>query len=255
MEFINNSSNPSKQKWIVLLSSILLTFGYWTTALWYQNQQAYSKDLVFFHFLFGSFASSRLDLLQYYFQFALTVFWFILVPYFITTRFLKLDFQQLVWRHTNDKTAIKICLLIYPLVLASTWFSSAEPVLQAEYPLSKLIGLSWMTFILYQLSYFFYFFAYESMFRGFLQFGWLSPKPGTKEIMSILFIQTLLTTLFHIGKPGTEILMAALFGPVFGYVSIRFNSIWYGMLIHYLMNVFMDTFILHRLHILPHSFF
>ena len=255
MNFFSYYSKITRHKLIVFGSCILITFGYWTTALWYQNQQAYSKDLVFFHFLFGSFASSRLDLLQYYFQFALTVFWFILVPYLITTKILNLDFQQLVWRHTNNRTAIKICLVIYPLVLASTWFSSAEPVLQAEYPLSKLIGLSWMTFILYQLSYFFYFFAYESMFRGFLQFGWLSPKPGTKEIMSILFIQTLLTTLFHIGKPGTEILMAALFGPVFGYVSIRFNSIWYGMLIHYLMNVFMDTFILHRLHILPHSFF
>lgn len=244
-----------KQKRIILISTVFITLFYWFTALWYQDQQAFSKDLVFFHFLVSSSGSPSLDLYQYYFQFALTLFWFVLIPYIITTVVLKLDFKKLVWRHQFDKSAIKVCLIVYPLVLVSTWFSSGEPVLQAEYPLTKLIGGSWITFILYQSAYFFYFFGYETFYRGFLQFGFLSPKPSTREVAFILVFQTLITTLFHIGKPTTEVLMAALFGPVFGYVSIRFNSIWYGMLIHFLMNVFMDFFILYRMHILPQSFF
>lgn len=255
MESANPMLFTSKHRGIVLVSSILITLFYWLTALWYQNQQPFSKDLVFFSFLFGSCTSPYLDLYQYFFQFALTIFWFVLIPYWIVTKLLKMNFQQLVWRHVWDKTAIKVCLIIYPLVLASTWFSSSEPVLQAEYPLSKQIGHSWMVFGVYQLLYFFYFFGYETMFRGFLQFGWLNSKPSFKDIGIILVIQTILTTLFHIGKPDTEILMAALFGPVFGFVSIRFNSIWYGMIIHYLMNVCMDFFILHRLHLEPQIWF
>lgn len=244
-------SLKSKQT-TILSSAVIITFVYWLIALWYNNQGPYSKNLVVFHQLFGHiFKHTWLDLYQYLYQFAATVLLFLVIPWLICKYVLHISFSNLVWRYAKNKTALLICAIVYPLVLVSTWFSSAQPVLQAEYPLSKLIGSSWCVFISYQIAYFFYFFAYESFFRGYLQFGMLSNKPTKTEITTVIIIQTVLTTLFHIGKPTTEIITAAVFGPVLGYVAIRFNSIWYGMVIHYLMNVLMDYFILYRLHLLP----
>lgn len=241
----------------VLLSTILLTVVYWFTALWYTNKTGQSKDLVVFHFLFKPILGShpQADLYQYFYQFALTVLLYVCIPWLITKYYLKEDFASLGLRFTPNKTALLICGVVYPIVLASTYFSARQPDIYGEYPLSKLIGSSWLVFIIYQSAYLFYFIAYEVFYRGYLQFGLMSSQPSAKETAVILAIQTLITVLFHIGKPGSEIAMAAVFGPIIGYVAIRFNSIWYGMAIHFLMNVFMDFFILQYLHLLPSKFF
>lgn len=226
---------------------------YWFVALWYTNKTAYSKDLVLFHQLFG-IGDKWFDLWQYVYQFAATVLLFWCVPFLITKYYLKEDFSKLGLGLTYNKQALAICAVAYSVVIASTYFSSQDPLIQSEYPLSKLIGTSWMVFISYQSVYLFYFLAYEIFYRGYLQFGLKGDNAGTKEIILIILIQTILTTLFHIGKPTPEIIAAAAFGPVFGYVAFRYNSIWYGMVIHFVMNVFLDVFSLHWLHLLPQKF-
>ncbi len=243
-----------KRRTVVLFSAVLITAVYWLVALWYTNKGAYSKDLVVFHLLFGN-GDKWFDLWQYVYQFVVTALLFWLVPYLITRFYLKEDFSKLGLRLTYNKQALMICAVAYPVVIASTYFSSQDPLIQSEYPLSKLIGTSWMIFIVYQLVYLFYFLAYEIFFRGFLQFGLKSEHAGTKELIIIILIQTVLTTLFHIGKPTPEITAAAAFGPVFGYVAFRYNSIWYGMVIHFVMNVFLDLFVLNWLHLLPQNIF
>lgn len=243
-----------KRRTIVLLSSVLITIIYWFAALWYNNKGTYSKDLVVFHQLFGN-GDKWFDLWQYVYQFTVTVLLFWLLPYLITKYYLKEDFSSLGLRLNFNKQALLICAVAYPVVIASTYFSSQDPLIQSEYPLSKLIGTSWGVFMSYQSVYLFYFLAYEIFFRGYLQFGLKSEKAETKELIVIILIQTVLTTLFHIGKPTPEITAAAAFGPVFGYVAFRYNSIWYGMAIHFIMNIFIDLFSLHWLHLLPQKFF
>ncbi len=239
----------------MLASSIVITAIYWVIALWYDNKGAHSKDLVVFHQLFGS-SGAWSDLWQYIYQFAVTVLLFWIAPYSITKYYLREDFSklglQIDW---NNKQALIICAVSYPIVIASTYFSSQDPLIAAEYPLSKLIGASWSVFIAYQAAYAFYFIAYEIFYRGYLQFGLKSDNAKTSELVIIILIQTIITTLFHIGKPTPEILSAAAFGPVFGYVAFRYNSIWYGMAIHFIMNIFIDLFSLHWLHSLPQKFF
>lgn len=237
----------------MLLSAVLITAVYWFLALWYNNKGAYSKDLVVFHQLFGNH-DKWFDLWQYIYQFVVTVLLFWFVPYLITKYYLKEDFSSLGLQLTYTKQAILICVFAYIAVIASTYFSSQDQLIQSEYPLSKLIGTSWSIFIAYQSVYLFYFLAYEIFFRGYLQFGLKSEHAGAKELLIIILIQTVLTTLFHIGKPTPEITAAAAFGPVFGYVAFRYNSIWYGMVIHFVMNVFIDLFVLHWLHLLPQKF-
>lgn len=238
----------------MLFSAVLITAVYWFAALWYSNKTAYSKDLVVFHWLFTS-GDKWFDLWQYVYQFAVTVLLFWLVPYLITKYYLKEDFSSLGLRLSYNKQALIICALAYTVVIASTYFYSQDPLIQSEYPLTKLIGTSWSIFVAYQSVYLFYFLAYEIFYRGYLQFGLKSEHAGTKELIIIILIQTVLTTLFHIGKPTPEITAAAAFGPVFGYVAFRYNSIWYGMVIHFVMNVFLDLFTLHWLHLLPQKIF
>jgi membrane protease YdiL (CAAX protease family) len=251
-----STSNVSteKRRTVIIVSSILLTIVYWIVALWYQNKTAYSKDLVVFHFLFGKGGQWQ-DLLQYIFQFAITILLFAFVPFLITKHYLKTDFTKLGLQLTYNKQAFLICAVAYPIVIASTYFSSQDPLIAAEYPLSKLIGSSWFIFIAYQISYLFYFLSYEIFYRGYLQFGLKSEQAKTKELLLIILFQTILTTLFHIGKPTPEIISAAAFGPVFGYVAFRYNSIWYGMIIHFVMNIFIDLFSLHWLNLLPLKLF
>ena len=246
-----------KRRLIVLLSSVIITALYWIIALWYTNKTSYSKDLVVFHTLFESVLRDNQwsDLLQYFFQFGVTVLLFWITPFIITKFFLRTDFKNLGLRFSYNKEAFILCAIAYTLVIISTYFSSQDPLIASEYPLSKLIGTSWLIFIVYQISYMFYFISYEIFYRGYLQFGLMSSAPRSKEIIIILIVQTILTTLFHIGKPVPEIISAAAFGPVLGYVAIRYNSIWYGMVIHFVMNIFIDYFSLKWLDLLPHSLF
>ncbi len=203
-----------------------------------------------FHLLF-TYADKWLDLWQYVYQFLVTVVLFWMVPYLITKFYLKESFFRLGLGLTYNRQALIICGIAYPVVIASTYFSSQDPLIAAEYPLSKLIGSTWSVFVMYQSVYLFYFIAYEIFYRGYLQFGLKGEQAGTRELFFIILFQTVLTTLFHIGKPTPEIVSAALFGPVFGYVAFRYNSIWYGMVIHFVMNVFLDLFSLHWLHLWP----
>ncbi len=237
----------------MLVSAIILTAVYWVLALWYTNKGAYSKDLVVFNRLFAN-AGPWADLWQYIFQFAVTVLLFWLVPLLITRYYLKQSFSNFGLKFIYSKQAFILCAIVYPVVIASTYFSSQQPAIASEYPLTKLIGTSWLVFISYHACYVFYFVAYEIFFRGYLQFGLKSDKAGVGELIVIVLIQTALTTAFHTGKPASEILAAAAFGPVFGYVTFKYGSIWYVMIIHYVMNVFLDLFSLHWLHQLPQKF-
>jgi membrane protease YdiL (CAAX protease family) len=244
-----------KRRTVVLLSSVIITAVYWYLALWYNHKGPYSKDLVAFHLLFASdgINSKWLDLWQYFYQFALTVVLFWCVPYVITRYYLKEDFRKFGLGLPYNKQALVICAVAYPIVIASTWFSAQDPLLNAEYPLSKLIGTSWNIFILYEIAYLFYFVGYEIFFRGYFQFGLKSENAGYKELIVIIVLQTALTVIFHTGKPMPEVIAAAAFGPVFGWVAFRYNSIWYGMVIHYVMNIFLDVFSLNYLHLLPNK--
>jgi len=246
-----------KRRVVILTATVIITAIYWFTALWHGPKTGYVKDLIVFHTLFdGCFAGNQwIDFWQYIYQFALTVILFVFVPWLIVKFYLRENFKKLVYRHKHNKTALIICCILYPIVIVSTFITAKDPVLAYEYPLSKLIGTSWSIFILFEMAYFFYFFSYETFYRGFLQFGLLKDKPSIKEIIIVILIQTVITTLFHIGKPISELSMAAAFGPVFGYVAIRFNSIWYGMIIHFVMNIFIDFNVLHSFEKLPNHFF
>ena len=238
---------------IVLLSVIGLTVVYWFLALWYTNKVGYTKDLVVFNLIFGPAFNNNpwIDFWQYIFQFSMTVVLFFFIPFLIVKYSFKEDFRDYGLRAGNKKMGIILTILLVIGVVIMAFFTSQEAWIQSEYPLSKLVGENWLIFVYYEAMYFFYFYAYEVIMRGYLQWGLLKENTKIKGIIVILILQTAISTLFHIGKPIEEITTALVFGPILGYAAIKLDSIWYGMIIHFVMNVFMDIFILLWLGMLP----
>jgi hypothetical protein len=237
----------------ILISAILLTIAFWFLAMWYTNKSGYTKDLVVFYAIFGPIFNNHpmLDFWQYIFQFWITMLLFFFIPLLIVKYYFKENIRDYGLRAGKKKLGITLIIPFTLVFFVVAIFNSQEPTLVAEYPLTKLIGLGWALFGFYEIMYFFYFFAIEAMMRGYIQWGLKRENTTIKGIILILAIQTAISTLFHIGKPQIEITAALALGPVLGYIAIKMDSIWYGMYIHYIMNVFMDLLILFNLGLLP----
>lgn len=57
-------------------------------------------------------------------------------------------------------------------------------------------------------------------------------------------LQTALSVVAHFGRPLTETFAAVPAGLLFGWVGLRVRSIWYIAIIHWLVGVSLDWFIL-----------
>ncbi|MHA1147520.1 MAG: CPBP family intramembrane glutamic endopeptidase [Promethearchaeota archaeon] len=255
---MEKNSNEFKQMFdkngrIVLISVCLLTVSYWFLALWYTNKSGYTKELVIFYAIFGPIFNYHpwLDFWQYIYQFIMTVIFFFIIPVLMVKYYFKEDYKDYGLKLGKKKAGLILMAIGVILVFLLALSTCQDPVLNSEYPLSKLIGTSWVVFIFYEAVYFFYFFAYEYMMRGYLQWGLKREGATFKGILLILAIQTIITTLFHIGKPMPEIIAALAIGPIFGYLCLKLDSIWYVIIVHFILNVFQDLFILNYLGMLP----
>lgn len=144
----------------------------------------------------------------------------------------------------NKKIGIKICIFSLPIVVLIVFFASNILSLQQEYPLSKAVLEQNYLIVWYELIYIiFYYIAWEFYFRGFLLFT-LEGKFGS--IFAIL-IQTILSSLIHLGKPDGEMWGAILAGIIFGAIAIYTRSFWYTFFIHATIGVLTDLAIILRL--------
>ena len=136
------------------------------------------------------------------------------------------------WRFGAKAVAVLV-VLVTPLL----WVNSYDPGFQAEYPLTKLAGLSVGTWILWELTYLIYYIGWEAYFRGTLLFG-LKDKFG---VAGALAFQTSISCLVHIGKPVGEILASAPAGLLFGALALRTRSILWPLLFHWYLGALTDV--------------
>jgi membrane protease YdiL (CAAX protease family) len=126
-----------------------------------------------------------------------------------------------------------------PVMIALMYPSAKDPQILAEYPLFKGAGASAGTFVQHAFLYLVYYVSYEMFMRGFIQFG-LREKFGD---WNAILIQTVVSSLFHIGKPNGEVYIAILGGLIFGIVVFRSRSLLYVLTVHWLLGVALDFFI------------
>ncbi len=141
-----------------------------------------------------------------------------------------------------------------PLFLLGT----RDPSMRAEYPLfshaaGQLAIKTWAEFIVYELAYFVFFLNIEFIFRGYLLFGLFRvrdtealprvhgrPGPLLFGLYAVL-IQMLAYTMWHISKPAPEYIGALIWGVAVAAIALKVRSIWPIVIVHWLLNVVLDT--------------
>lgn len=122
-----------------------------------------------------------------------------------------------------------------PVVIAGTWFLSASPAFQAQYPHYGPAETDWTIFLIYEACFLFYWIGWEYLWRGFMLFG-TAHTFGAYAI----FIQAIPFTLLHLDKPLPETVLSLVGGIVLGAVVWRCRSFWIAVPIHAAQMIALD---------------
>ncbi len=131
--------------------------------------------------------------------------------------------------------------VIAPVIIIAAYLSSKLPDFLAEYPLNPGAGVTPLHFIGHALSYLFFYLGWEFCFRGFMQFG----LRDTLGDWNAILVQAVVSCLLHIGKPVGETLSSIIGALVWGVVVFRSRSLLYVILMHWLLGVSLDFFIVY----------
>ncbi len=130
-----------------------------------------------------------------------------------------------------------------PFALLAGFIGSRDPEMRKMYPFAKAACADRRTFAGYELSYLvLYYLPWESVFRGVL-FLPLVPAVG---LLPALAVQTIVSTLLHIGHPDSEVFGAAGAGLAFGLVADFTGSFFYPLILHAATGIATDTFLFLR---------
>ncbi|RJF80795.1 CPBP family intramembrane metalloprotease [Oleomonas cavernae] len=126
-----------------------------------------------------------------------------------------------------------------------------DPAMAATYPFFRdFDGIG--QFVVYEIGYLPFFLAIEFIFRGYLLFGmYLLPAPkagaGRAGLPANLdwriLVPMLAYSAWHLGKPLPELWGTLVWGPATSAVALTTRSIWPIVIVHWLLNVWMDLVI------------
>ncbi|MHA1145092.1 MAG: CPBP family intramembrane glutamic endopeptidase [Candidatus Helarchaeota archaeon] len=232
--------NIDLKRIIVLGTVILLTIAYYFLALAYIPISPTQKNLIFFQALFGWLPLA--DFWQYIFQFVLAFLFFFIIPVLLIRFYFKEDLKDYGFSLKERKLILIFSVLAVAIMVPLAIYQSMDVTFQLAYPMSKLVVNNIFLLIIYETCYVvFYYLSYETIFRGFLQFGLKREDTTNKGLWLIIAIQTVITVLFHIGKPIMEIMGALIAGIIFGYIALKAKSIYPVLLGHALLGVVLDV--------------
>ncbi len=162
------------------------------------------------------------------------------VPMLLARRLTGLTWTQLGLGFGRWQLGLRWLAIGIPLAILAGKFGAAAPAVRAVYPLDPSLVTAPTRFIPYALLTFLYFGAWEALFRGVLLFG-LRGKVGSSAANAV---QTAVSVTAHFGRALNETFAALPAGLVFGWVTGRIGSIWYVAVIHWVVAVSLDWFIL-----------
>jgi membrane protease YdiL (CAAX protease family) len=137
----------------------------------------------------------------------------------------------------------RLVLIALPIATAALFVGLRFPELQTTYPWAGAWpGRSPLHLLAWSGLYALYYLAYEFFYRGFLLRG-LEPYWGLE---AAIWVQTLASTLLHLGKPVAETLGAIPMGLIFALVAVRGRSLLWPFLLHLAIGLLTDIFSLWR---------
>jgi hypothetical protein len=135
-----------------------------------------------------------------------------------------------------------------PFILLGLFAGARDPAMQEYYPFSRQAMESPGRFVLYESAYLvLYYMAWEFTFRGVMLFGLLSMLPPTPAgVLIAVAVQTVVSTVFHIGHPDSEILGAFIFGVFAGLLTAATGSFLYALVLHASAGILNDSLMYRR---------
>jgi membrane protease YdiL (CAAX protease family) len=163
------------------------------------------------------------------------------IPVLIIKIFFKQTLKQYGLQLGRWKEGLAMVLILFvPICVILLIPSSQTAEMVHFYPFDKSIVDSPSQFLLHELLRgIFFYSSWEFFFRGFLLFGL---RPFVGNWISIC-IQTIPSCLWHIGMPTGEIFGSIAGGLLFGLMALRTQSIIWPFVLHVLIGVALDFFI------------
>jgi uncharacterized protein len=138
------------------------------------------------------------------------------------------------------KAGLYSILFLFPFIALLLYLASNTTEMINYYPINKEAGSSLFSFTRFEFFRVLLFYTgWEFFFRGFLLFG-LEKYVGS---FLAICIQTIPSCLWHIGMPSGEIFSSILGGILFGVIALKTRSILYPFILHSLIGVTLDFFI------------
>lgn len=206
---------------------------------------------LYYYFGYGSFLKQNFayfneaqygDAYAYMTQFAIFFVLMFIIPALYLKFKMKADFSDYGMGLGNVKAGLTLVAICVPIILVVLYFGTDAVDVRTEYPLAKSLHTQREMIIWYHLAYvFLYYTAWEFFFRGFLLFG-LKDRFG---VFNAILIQTILSCMIHLGKPASETIGALFIGILFGIFAYRTRSIWYVFILHIIMGLSTDLYIIY----------
>jgi len=211
---------------ILLLSAILPTVHLYLGSIEFAQKTFPS---------FGEFETST-------FMFFSMFFLMGIIPLLIIKLVFKEALKDYGIRFGDWRNGLPLSIILLLIITGLMLFPSAQvPEFRDAYPFDKTAGDSIFNFLRFEiLRGLFFYTAWEFFFRGFILFGL---KKYVGDWLAIC-IQTIPSCLWHVGLPTGEIFASIAAGILFGIIAVRTHSILWIFILHYLIGVLLDLFII-----------
>lgn len=163
-----------------------------------------------------------------------------LVPLAAARRLTGLSWSRLGLGLGDRKLGLALLGVGIPLAVAAGKVAAGSAAMRAVYPLDATLTPEPERFIPYSVLQFAYYFGWEFLFRGVLLLG-LKDRLGSGGAN---LLQTALSVTAHFGRPFDETFSAIPAGIVFGWIVLRTRSVWPIAVVHWVVGVSMNWFIL-----------
>jgi len=184
---------------------------------------------------------SEANLSAVYYMFTSAFFLFGILPLGIILFLFRENPTNYGIRLGDWKFGIYSLLILFPLIAGIMLYPASRMLeMRNFYPFDKGAEASTYAFLRLEIPRgLLYYTAWEFFFRGFMLFGLRDTMGGWLAIC----IQTLPSTLWHIGMPTGELFASVFGGILFGILSLRTRSILWPILLHFFIGVGLDFFI------------
>jgi hypothetical protein len=168
------------------------------------------------------------------------------LPIIFVKVFLKSNLKDFGYGLPKTVKSSWVYFLLFLLVLPFVYLASLQDSFINYYPIFKSVifrkQVAFQHLIIFELFYGLYFLSGESFWRGYMLFG-LRKHFGYYS----LFIMVIPYVMSHYPKPFLESMGAIVAGLTLGYLALKHNHFWFGVLAHWGVAIAMDLLALYQL--------